>query len=579
MPRTPNATLLVAAAVACAACSHARPHLDLSTTGARSGYLRTGRHEETVRLCHDFARAYANARCETIGETLQGRPIVALTIEKRRGLPAIVIEAGIHAGEIEGKDAGFAVLRDVLDGKLAPGVLDAASITFVPTINPDGHERFGPNNRPNQRGPEEMGFRTNGSRLNLNRDFVKADAPETRAMLGLLRTRDPVLFIDLHTTDGAKFQTDISVNVAPASPRPDQLDETARALSVVMQARLTTLGHLPVPFYPSFDVDTDPTSGFSVSEAPPRFTHFYAPTRGRMGMLVETHSWRTYKERVTSTYHTLQAVLEEATRSAPTWRRVADEADRADAALAGTSVPLVWAATDHVTMIDFRGYAYESRTSDLTGGVWVTYDESKPEVWHVPLHDVLAPTVTITAPRAGYVIDGGYARLLAPLLDVHGVQYEPIAGMPRIELEAYRATTVTYGESYESHQRPTLVGAWAPESRVLDQGAIFVPIAQPLARLVMHMMEPTLPDSFAAWGLLNTAFERKEYMEEYVAEAAARAMLAADPTLQAQFDAAVAAAPDVMKDPAKRLEFFYRRTPAWDERVNLVPIYRVARRP
>src|SRR5678816_1143012 len=93
------------------------------------------------------------------------------------------IPAGIHAGEIEGKDAGFWFLRDLLDGKVAPGALDAVDVVFIPVVNPDGHERFGPNNRPNQRGPAEMGFRTNDARLNINRDYVKAETPEMAALL------------------------------------------------------------------------------------------------------------------------------------------------------------------------------------------------------------------------------------------------------------------------------------------------------------------------------------------------------------------------------------------------------------
>jgi hypothetical protein len=124
-----------------------------------------------------------------------------------------------------------------------------------------------------------------------------------------------------------------------------------------------------------------------------------------------------------------------------------------------------------------------------------------------------------------------------------------------------------------------LEGAWAPETRTLDRGAIFVPIDQPSARLVLHLFEPALPDSLVRWGLFNAVFEHKEYMEPYVAEQVAREMLAADPSLQATFDAALAADPVLAKSPALRLEWFYKRHPSWDERVNLLPIYRTAQRP
>src|SRR5688572_14387756 len=235
--------------LACTRSSGPKP--SLVSTAERSQYVRTARYDEAVQLCRDFTRVYRGVRCDEIGRTIEDRPLLALRIGDRTK-PAIYIQAGIHAGEIEGKDAGFAFLRDLLDGKVAPGALDRAAITFVPVINPDGHERFGPNHRANQRGPEEMGFRTNAARLNLNRDWVKADTPEVQAALGVIRTQDPVLLVDLHATDGAKFEHDVSVSMAPVAPRPDGLEETAAALSAAMMKRLTELGHLPVPFYPSF---------------------------------------------------------------------------------------------------------------------------------------------------------------------------------------------------------------------------------------------------------------------------------------------------------------------------------------
>jgi hypothetical protein len=566
---------LVLALAGCTA-SHPRPAPSLTTTAEVSHYTRTGRYDEAMRLCADFARAYAGVHCDTIGTTGEGRPIVALRIEKRAGLPVIYLQAGIHAGEIEGKDAGFWFLRDLLDGAVAPGALDHVSIVFVPVMSPDGHERFGANSRPNQRGPEEMGWRTNGARQNLNRDYVKADAPETQAVLRVIQRHHPVLLVDLHTTDGAKFEHDISINDAPNAPRGDQLDETAQALGAALVARLTQLGHLPVNFYPSFVDDDDPMSGFATGEAPPRFSHFYMAARSRLGLLVETHSWRTYKERAQSTYHALQAIFEEATHSVETWQQVEAAADAADLALGGTQVPLIWDTGKGHHDIEFRGYAFEKRTSDLTGGTWLVYDETKPQVWKVPLFDELLPKVTVTAPRAGYIVDGGFATAVAAVLDRHGIDYSRIAGEPRVAVEVFRATKATFQPPYEGRTRAEITGTWSAETRTLERGALFVPIAQRGARLVMHLMDPALPDSLAAWGTFNTVFERKEYIEPYVIEQAARDMIAAKPGLKTEFDAAVAADPELAKSAEAKREWFYRRHPSWDERVNLLPVYRTA---
>ena len=212
----------------------------LTTTAERSGFHKTGRYDEVIALCEAFARHYPQAvRCTDFGTTPEGRPMKllvastsgALTPEAARaqGLPVTLIQGGIHAGEIDGKDAGFLALREVLDGALAKGSLDRQVLLFVPVFNVDGHERFGRWNRPNQRGPEEMGWRTTAQNYNLNRDYVKADTPEMQAMLALINQWDPLAYIDLHVTNGAKFEHDVSIQVEPVHSADSALRQRRRA--------------------------------------------------------------------------------------------------------------------------------------------------------------------------------------------------------------------------------------------------------------------------------------------------------------------------------------------------------------
>lgn len=578
-----------AALVACGARSTPPPRraeVDLTTTAEASDWIRTGRYDEMVRLCHDLARVYpAQARCDRYGTSPEGRDLLVLVVSHdgvltpeaaaRARRPVILVQAGIHAGEIEGKDAGFVLLRDLLDGKLLPGALAAVTVVFAPIVNPDGHERFGPNHRVNQRGPAEMGFRTTAQNLNMNRDYVKAETPEVQALLELFGRWDPVVYVDLHTTDGAKFEHDLAVILAPVGARPDGLDEQAHALSDALQARLTALGHLPLDFYPSFVADDDPATGFGIGDAPARFSSAYAAARGRLGILVETHSWHDYRARAQSTRDTLVALLERAVTDAAAWRQTADETDGAAARLGGSDVVLMSQGKPPGRTIDFRGYAYERRPSEISGGTWTIYDERTPRIWKVPLFDALAPAMTVSAPRGGYLVPVAYAAEVAPRLALHRVTFDRLDQPVTIDDgQVFRADSVTYAPPFEGRTRAAVTGAWRPERVTLAAGALWIPIAQPGARLALHLFEPTAPDSLAAWGYFNAAFEQKEYMEAYVAEEVARAMLEGNPTLRTELDAWIAADPKRAASPQARLDFFYRRHPSWDGQKDRLPIVR-----
>jgi hypothetical protein len=175
-------------------------------------------------------------------------------------------------------------------------------------------------------------------------------------------------------------------------------------------------------------------------------------------------------------------------------------------------------------------------------------------------------------------VPAAHARRVADKLRRHGLAFRVLhAPQAAIDVETFRADKAIFSaRSTEGHQRLTLAGEWKVESRVPAAGALFVPIAQAKARLVMALLEPQAPDSLVSWGLFNDAFERKEYMEDYVAEEVAREQLAADARLAEEFRRRIADDPEFAGSPAARLEFFYRRHPSWDERFNLYPVMRTA---
>ncbi len=567
---------------------------DLATTAEKTGFERTGRYDEAVRLCHDYERTWPRrARCFSYGTTPEGRELVALAASadgvtrplaaRTKGRPVVLFQGGIHAGEIDGKDAGFLVLREWL-ASAEGGPLASATAVFVPVVNPDGHERFGPNarQRPNQRGPAEMGWRTTAQNLNLNRDYAKVDAPETRALLALLSEWDPIVYADLHVTDGAQFQHDVAVLVEPRLGYDPSLRAEGKAMSDALLARLEGDGHLPLDFYPSFADDGNPESGFAPRSPPIRFGNGYWAARNRFGILLETHSWRPYGYRVKATADFLRALMALAAERGTAWLAAAAAADRAAPALAGKEVALGEQARRDVPprTIAFKGYAFTREESPALGRPVVRYDESRPEIWRVPLYDQVAPTAKVVLPRGGWIVPAAWAARLADRLRLHGIRFSRLdAARPGADVETFRATAATFAStSYEGRQALSVEGAWRKERRDVGAGALWVPAAQARALLAAHLLEPAGPDSFLAWGEFNAAFERKEYIEDYVLDPFARDLLARDPAVRRDLDARLAD-PAFARDPQARIEFFHRLHPSWDEAYRLYPVLRADARP
>jgi hypothetical protein len=565
----------------------------LLTVAEKTAFRNTGRSDEVGRLCASYAAAWPKiVRVLEFGRSAEGRPMLALLVCRTnpRAVPLLMIQAGIHPGESDGKDAGFIALRELLsDG--AHTALEKVAVLFVPAFNVDGHERFGRWNRPNQNGPEETGWRTTAQNLNLNRDYTKADAPEMQAMLRLINEWDPLVVADLHVTDGANFEPDVSIQVEPINQGDPGLYQAGRRLRDSLIARLASEGSVPLPFYPDLARVDDPTSGFLLSVYSPRFSTGYPPARNRFAVLVETHSWKDYATRVQVTGNTVVGLVELVAEHGSEWRKMAERADGNAARLADSGIPLDYSSawretgkvagrapetsTDQVAMIDFRGYAYARKISPISGALVTAYDPNTPQIWRVPFRDRVTPSVTATVPHA-YIVPPAYAGLMAEKLQLHGIRFERLErAVSKASVEAFTATRATFSQApFEGRFRAALEGTWQSRTIELSSGSLVVPTGQPLARLIVALLEPQAPDSFAAWGFFNAHFEQKEYLEPYVAEQIAREMLDRSGELAQQFKDKLATDSSFAADPAARLEFFLRRHESWDERYNLYPIYR-----
>ena len=574
-------------ALALSAAAHPAP--DLTTEFERSGGVRTGDYAETVALCRELDRASPYIRFESFGTSGEGRALPVLIIDKdglsdpararRRGRAIVMIQAGIHAGEIDGKDAGLMLAREIAVEKTHQDLLDHATIVFNPILNVDGHERSSPFNRPNQNGPESMGFRTNAANLNLNRDYVKADSPEIRAWLALFNRWEPELFIDCHVTDGADYQYVLTYVVETwQNADPEVAVWAQRRFVPALESGMRAAGW-PLAPYCEFRRAHDPKSGLKGFASTPRFSTGYAAIRSRVGLLIETHMLKDYATRVRGTHRMLIEALSIANRESSS---LCDVVASADARVAGdafrrTPLPMAWTTSfAESTMIDFLGFAYTVQPSSISGGDWYRYSD-QPLALRIPYFNTQTVTASAALPEA-YVIPPQWTDAIQRVHD-HGLASFTLREPATVSLSTVRFHDVTWAEAPYEGRHP-LEYQWDEimEERTLQAGTVIVDVAQPLARVAAHLFEPAGPDALVRWGIFDAAFEQKEYIESYVIEAMAREMLARDPALAAEFeglerDGTFANHPDAIRD------WFYRRTPYIDSRQNVYPVARVLDRP
>ncbi len=563
---------------------------DWRTPAEISGYRTTPDYAETVAYLERIAAAApSQVHVENFGKTGEGRDLKIVIASKdgvfdpaaihASGRAILLVQNSIHAGEMDGKDSCLALLRDIVQNQNgARSLLDHVVFVFIPVYNIDGHERRSAYNRINQNGPEVIGWRGNGSNINLNRDYMKADAPETRAFLKMFHRWLPDFFVDDHVTDGADFQYDVTFN---ADSTPDVAPATARWLRESVNPELerridAAPGHLAFPSLIDLKDDTDPAQGLVNFGNPPRFSTGQMILENRPGLLVELHMLKDYKTRVTGNYEILRALLEVLNRDAAKLIALNKEADAAAGQLgthplSNEQFPLSLAPNGETTPVLFHGYQFTRALSEVSGTMWIRYNH---EPWNVTLP--LANGVKFgasTTPPAAYILPPQWTRVL-DVLAAHDIAVRRTTAAWTGKVERYHCSGMEWqGHPFEG-RHPLFAGegagaapgrfgqcTLATEQVTFPVGSVVVPLNQRLSKVAIHWLEPEAPDSAMRWGLFDPMFEQREYGEAYVLEKLARENLAKDPALKAEFEHRIQADPRFAGSPRARLEFFYDRSP------------------
>ena len=597
------ATAIAALSMGIGGLASAQNATGWATPAEASAYKTTPDAVATMQYLHRVADAApGQVRIEKFGETGEGRELDIVIVSKdgvfdpaalhQQKRPILLVQNSIHAGEMDGKDACLALLRDMVITKTQAKLLDRAVFVFIPIYNADGHERRSRYNRINQNGPDEMGWRANGRNINLNRDYLKAQEPETRALMAMFHTWLPDFFVDDHVTDGAAYQYDVTYTIDDGpnvyGPMARWIDDS---VTPDLEKQVDASGHLASPTYITLVDDSDPAKGLGFNDDPPRFSTGYMILENRPGMLVELHMLKDYKTRVTGNYEVLKALLVVMNRDADKLLTLNAEAD-AHAEKLGShpmgdaAYPLAvgWNG-ESTTPFLFRGYKYQRQLSEVSGAMWIQYSH---EPWNVtlPIESGFKVTASVVPPAA-YIVPAQWKQVIDVLKAHQVVMHETKAAWTG-PVETYRCGGMTWNEPPFEGRHPIFAGEGAgplagqfgkctlvTETMTYPAGSSVVELNQRLSPVAIEWLEPQGPDSAMAWGFFDSIFEQKEYGEAYVLEPLARKMMAADPKLKAEFEHKIESDPRFAANPQARLEFFYEQSPWFDQQIGLYPVGRL----
>ncbi|HRZ41753.1 MAG TPA: M14 family metallopeptidase [Bacteroidales bacterium] len=549
----------------------------------KSGGTETPRYDETYRYARMLADSSAMISWLEYGTSPQGRSHFALVLDRdglsdpaairARGKIILLVQACIHPGEPEGKDAGLLLLRDVAVRKKHLNLLEHVSLVFIPIVSVDGHERFGPYNRINQNGPKEMGWRTTPTNLNLNRDFLKADAPEMQAWLTLFSQWMPEALMDIHTTDGADYQYVITYAVENlGNMDPAQTQWLNERYIPVIEKSMADRG-MPIFPYVSFRNWHDPRSGLRTWPSTPRYSVGYAAARNRIGILVETHMLKPYHQRVESTVELMVQTMEILNREYKSLISATREADRrcTSGELGNEPFPVTFKLSEKSTQVDFLGFSYTVKTSDLTGNDWFIYSDT-PQTFTLDWFHENLPDKQIQVPKA-YVIPVEWNDLIRRL-QYHGIQMQILSVDTEMTVATWKFSGVRLAQqTYEGRTRvEELRMQEISRTMVFHTGSAIIPVYQQPAKIIIHALDPASPESFLQWGFFNAIFEQKEYAESYVMEKVAREMIAKNPSLLDEFKAFDATLPESPVKIWAQYNWWFEHTPYFDAMKDVYPV-------
>jgi len=462
------------------------------TVAEQSGYRATSTHADVLRFIDELKKVRPVFRVESMGRSAKGQEMPVLVFGERPGTPVVLVLANIHAGEVEGKEALLMLARD-----LPETYFEKLTLLFVPNYNPDGNDLIDVKNRAldlakleGQIGPEGgVGTRYTGEGINLNRDYMKMEALESRNLSKLQAKWRPQLTIDSHTTDGSihRYALTFDTSHIPCAPgayvHTKMLPEVSR--------RLEARTGLKTFFYGNFVDEADLSKGWATYSHLPRYGSHYRGLTGRMDILLETYSYISFKDRVFTTYEILKDIFDYTIEHAAEIKKLCEDGERARP----DPVAIAYGPPETIGDCEIQAWDMESQLARKIPG-------REPRRYRMPHLAKFVPTKTVPRP-AGYLIPQTETSIIEKLKD-HGIILERLSAPREFEVDVDVVETVTTVDSPD-------VGSMKREEKVVtisrrladtdaSAGDVLVRTDQVLGTLAVYLLEPESDDGLLRWG-------------------------------------------------------------------------------
>ncbi len=540
----------------------------------------TATYMQVIDFYIQLAKEFPEINIQTIGTTDSGNPLHMVTfnidgdfnLKKIANTKTIIlINNGIHPGESDGIDATMLLYRDLALGKINRP--ENTVLVTIPIYNVGGALNRNSSTRANQNGPKSYGFRGNTQNYDLNRDFIKADTKNAKTFSQIFHLTNPDIFIDNHVSNGADYQYTLTHLFTQHNKLGGALGDYLN--SEMMPQLETSLAEMEWDITPYVNVFNEvPEKGFSQFMDYPRYSTGYTTLWNTLGMMVETHMLKPYKQRVEGTYHLMNKMIAIAEKDGGKIKELRKNASTRH--LNWKHYPISWAIdTTKSSTLNFKGFEADTLISEVTNLRRLKYDRARPFIKEVNYQNYFIPTDSVEIPKA-YIIKQGWDKIIARL-ELNEIEYSTLDQDSTLSVESYRIGNYkTQQRPYEGHypHYDTKVSR-STKTIVFLEGDILVPSDQIGIRYILETLEPGAKDSFFNWNFFDVILQQKEGFSPYVFEDEALQMLNEDAELKEYFELKKQSDKAFAQNWYAQLDWLFKRSEHYEAAHLQYPIYRI----